>query len=79
MQPPLKLDVWLQSYEEYINAKNNIKQKILNTVFANISKTISDIRLIPLDHVTNCVMFLQFVYGKTKKNSTSDQTIINKP
>ena len=37
------------SYEAYfLNAKNNIKQKNLNTAFANIS----DIRLIPLDHVT---------------------------
>ena len=31
----------LQSYEELDNPKNNIKQKNLNTVFDNISKTIS--------------------------------------
>ena len=28
-------------YEEFGNAKNNMKQKNLNTVFANISKTTS--------------------------------------
>ena len=38
---PLQLDVWLQSYEEFDNAKNNIKQRNLNPVFANISKTTS--------------------------------------
>ena len=41
MQTPLKLDIWLQSYEEFVNAKNNIKQKNLDTVFANILKTTS--------------------------------------
>ena len=40
MQTPLQLDIWLQSYEGFVNAKNNIKQRNLNTVFANISKTI---------------------------------------
>ena len=38
MQTPLLLDIWLQSYKEFINATNNIKQRNLNTVFANISK-----------------------------------------
>ena len=42
MQTPLQLDIWLQSYEEFVNAKNNIKHRNLN------------IRLIPLDHVTYC-------------------------
>ena len=41
MQTPFKLDIWLQSYEDFVNAKNNIKHKNLNTVFANISKTTS--------------------------------------
>ena len=41
MQTPLQLDIWLQSYEGFDNAKNNIKQRNLNTVFANISKTTS--------------------------------------
>ena len=36
MQTPLQLDVWLQSYEEFVNAKNIIKQRNLNTVFAHI-------------------------------------------
>ena len=39
-------------YEEFVNAKNINKQRNLNTVFANIAKTLSDIRLIPLDHVS---------------------------
>ena len=41
IQTPLQLDIWLQSYEGFVNAKNNTKQKNLNTVFANISKTTS--------------------------------------
>ena len=41
MQAPLKLDIWLQSYEQFIKAENNIKQKNLNSFFANISKTLS--------------------------------------
>ena len=39
MQTPLKLNIWLQSYEGFVNAKNNIKERNLNIVFANISKT----------------------------------------
>ena len=34
------MDIWLQSYEEFVNDKNIIKQRNLNTVFANISKAI---------------------------------------
>ena len=41
MQPPLQLDIWLQSYEGFDNAKNSMKQRNLNTVFANISKSTS--------------------------------------
>ena len=33
--------IWLQSYEGFDNAKNNMKQRNLNTVVANISKTTS--------------------------------------
>ena len=33
--------IWLQSYEGFVNAKNNRKQRNLNIVFANISKTAS--------------------------------------
>ena len=36
MQTPLQLDVWLQSYEVFVNAKNIVKQRNLNTVFAHI-------------------------------------------
>ena len=31
MQTPLQLDIWLQSYKEFDNAKNNIKQRALPT------------------------------------------------
>ena len=37
MQIPLKLDIRLQD-EQFINAQNNVKQKDLNSFFANISK-----------------------------------------
>ena len=39
MQTPLQLDIWLQSYAGSDHAKYNIKQRNLNPVFANISKT----------------------------------------
>ena len=38
---PIKLDIWVQSYEEFA------------TVFANIS----DLQLIPFDHVT-CIKYM---------------------
>ena len=41
MQTQLQLDIWLQSYEGFVNAKNNIKQKEFEYCFANISKTTS--------------------------------------
>ena len=40
LQLPLQLDIWLQSSEEFVDDKNNKKQKNLTTVFVNISKTI---------------------------------------
>ena len=55
MQTPLQLDIWLQSYEGFDNAKNNIKQRNLNTVFANISKTTSptsDSFLLIMSHIS---------------------------
>ena len=45
-----KLDIWSESYDELVDAKNNIKQKNLSTVFAHISTTFD---LLPLDRVTN--------------------------
>ena len=54
MQTPFKMDIWLQSYEDFFNAKNNIKHKNLNTVFGNISKTISltsDSFLLIMSHI----------------------------
>ena len=37
----LQLDIWLQNYDGFDNAKDNMKQRNLNTVFANISKPTS--------------------------------------
>ena len=54
MQTPLQLDIWLQSSEEFVNIKNNIKQRNLNTIFANISKTTSptsDSFLLIMSHI----------------------------
>ena len=53
MQTPLQLDIWLQSYEGFDTAKNDMKQRNFNTVFCHyLQHNIPDIRLIPLDHVT---------------------------
>ena len=41
MQTSLQLDIWLQSYEGFDNARNNMKQRNFNTGFANISETTS--------------------------------------
>ena len=38
---PLQLDIWLQSYDGFDKANNIMKQRNLNTVLANISKTTS--------------------------------------
>ena len=57
MQTPLQLDIWLQSYEGFDNAKNIIKQRNLNTVFANISNTTSptsDSFLLIMSQMTLC-------------------------
>ena len=54
MQTPLQLDIWLHSYEGFDDAKNIIKQRNFNTVFANISKTIwptSDSFLLIMSHM----------------------------
>ena len=50
---PITMDIWLQSYEGFNNAKNNMKQRNLNEhCFCQYLKNnIPDIRLIPLDHV----------------------------
>ena len=45
---------YLEGYEEFVNAKNNIKQRNLNPVFANISKTTfptSDSFLLIMSHM----------------------------
>ena len=54
MQTPLQLDIWLQSYKGFYNAKYNMKQRNLNTVFASISKTTfptSDSFLLIMSHI----------------------------
>ena len=56
MQTPLQLDIWLQSYAKFDNAKNNIKQRNLNLVFCYISKTTSptsDSFLLIMSHISN--------------------------
>ena len=53
---PFQLNIWLQSYKEFVDAKNNIKQRNLKTVFAYISKTISptsDLFLLIMSHFMN--------------------------
>ena len=55
MQTLLRLYIWLQSYEGFVAAKNNIKERNLNTVFANISKITSptsDSFLLIMSHIT---------------------------
>ena len=64
MRTPLQLDIWLKSYAGFDNAKNNIKQRNLNPVFHQYLKNnISDIRLIPLDHVTYAVVGFTLNYS----------------
>ena len=41
MHTPLELDIWLQTYEQFIKAENTMKQKDFKSFFANISKIIS--------------------------------------
>ena len=44
----------IQSYEEVVKAKNKNKTKTFEHCFCqNLKNNIADIRLIPLDHVTN--------------------------
>ena len=65
---PLKLNIW--SYDEFINAKNNIKQKNLNTVFVIISKTLSptlDSFLLIMSHVIiSSLLPSIFVFGEQR-------------
>ena len=51
MQTPLQLDSWLQSYAGFDHAKINIKQRNLTCFCQYLKNNISDIELIPLDHV----------------------------
>ena len=53
MQTPSELDVWLRSYEQFMN---NIKQINLTYFFANISKptsTLGVIQPITIDHAVD--------------------------
>ena len=51
MQTPLQLDIWLKSFNKFVNAKNSTKRKNLSDIF--------DIRLFPLGHVT-CSKMVMF-------------------
>ena len=63
MQTPLQLDIWFQSYEGFDNAKDTIKQRNMNTVFANISKTwpTSDSFLLIMSHICDPVQQVHHV------------------
>ena len=50
------MDIWLQSYEEFVNAKNNIKQ-FEHCFCQYLKNNMADIRLIPVDHVTYYVLW----------------------
>ena len=64
MQTPFQLDIWLQSYAGFDNAENNIKQRNLNPVFANISKTTSPISNSFLSQMTKtCALSLPFTFS----------------
>ena len=57
---PERLDIWLQSYDKFVKAKNIIKQRNLNTVFTNISKTIwptSDSFLLIMSHMVTLFIY----------------------
>ena len=56
---PYKLDIWLQSYEEFANDKNNIKTPFEHCFCQYLKNNMADIRLIPLDHVTVDVIQLK--------------------
>ena len=75
LQTPLQLDNWLQSYDEFVNAKNNIKQRNLNTVFANISKTTSptsDSFLLIMSHIKQKIWDSVFANISKAIYATSD-------
>ena len=61
--------IWLQSCEGFINnAKNNIKQRNLNTVFANISKKTSptsDSFLLIMSHIETVILNFTFLLVQT--------------
>ena len=65
----LQFDIWLQSYEGFDNAKNNMKQRNLNTFFANISEKTSptsDSFLLIMSHIIIYLFMhrrLQFLQG----------------
>ena len=74
VQTPLQLDIWLQSYEGYDNAKHNMKQRHLKTVFANISKTSSPtsdsffviMLLVPIPALKMFQLIILFLEKKTR-------------
>ena len=71
MQTSLQLDIWLQSYEGFDNAKNNMKQRHLKTVFANISKTTSttsDSFLLIMSHIAVIAVNTTTLYMCTLKS-----------
>ena len=70
MQTPLQLDIWLQSYEEFVNVKNVIKQRNWNTVFANISKPISQTS-------DSFLLIMSHILIKSKYNELINHNLLN--
>ena len=78
MQTPLQLDIWLQSYEGFDNAKNSIKQRNWNIVFRNISKPISPTSgsfLLIMSHI--CSQLEIGNYNNNKKSATVNGKKVN--
>ena len=65
MQTSLQLDIWLQSYKGFVHSTNRIKQRNLNNVFTNISKTTSstsDSFLLIMSHTLNITLCYSAVF-----------------
>ena len=78
MQTPLQYDIWIQSYEESVNAKNNIKQRNLNTIFAPLQ---FDIWIQSYEEFVNAKNNIKFEYHfwqylKNNMSPTSDSFLL---
>ena len=60
MQTPLEMDIWLQSYEEFVSAKNNIKHGCVCEY--TVPSEIKSNRMMGLQHCFGEVNQAQYVY-----------------